>query len=576
MSDAEVNIHLLDTGASVTSLSPHASPFEEYQAAFTDRDQAFFEYYSLHGKSIETQVLTRGEFWDLACEGAAYLSTQGVSKGDRVLHCFSGNSLHDAVFRLSSVLLGCAPVTVNWQVDDNDRIADKAKMTGARYFLYDAEFAGRVEAIRSSSPAKVALKAENVSAPGKVRFSAQPSVGYEDEKIVIFTSGTTGEPKGVSLPYRSYLANKLTFEHYFDITEDTEVDILLVNPLHHTNSTAFLDWAMRRPGTRLYLAQRYSTLYWKILAELVDRKRDLFIAPGVSRHIDFLAELSARSELPVAEDRIKAALARTDMLIGSAPVGPTTVNRVMEFSRHLPMVRFGSTETCLQVMATPRTLSPGELMRAFEAGWSHSYLGEDMVGYYIGRDHFPFTQVRAVKAIDPEHESYLVPCDIGEPGYLITRGPNIMSHYVGDIQATRNAADGQLDYYWMTRDSALLIRGGANYAYDQVGAELARALMEDFALRAEQFKLAVIGLRVGSEHEDSCCVTIELTGEVADKQPCLETSFIDRARHKVPKGFWPDYLRFAVIPTNFKGLVLVPELRRDFRQYLEAKGLTVR
>jgi hypothetical protein len=67
MSDAEVNIHLLDTGASVTSLSPHASPFEEYQAAFTDRDQAFFEYYSLHGKSIETQVLTRGEFWDLSC-----------------------------------------------------------------------------------------------------------------------------------------------------------------------------------------------------------------------------------------------------------------------------------------------------------------------------------------------------------------------------------------------------------------------------------------------------------------------------------------------------------------------------
>ena len=178
-------------------------------------------------------------------------------------------------------------------------------------------------------------------------------------------------------------------------------------------------------------------------------------------------------------------------------------------------------------MATPTTLPPDELMKAFEAGWSHRYKGEETVGYCIGREHFPFTRVKVVKAIDPESNDYLRPCEIGEPGYLVTQGANVMSGYVGDAEATRavfregwytglrdivfalkNKRDGQLDYYWMSRDSELLIRGGANYAYDQIAAELSKVLIEHFQLKPDQFKLAVVGIRLESEHEDSCCVTI--------------------------------------------------------------------
>jgi acyl-CoA synthetase (AMP-forming)/AMP-acid ligase II len=169
-----------------------------------------------------------------------------------------------------------------------------------------------------------------------------------------------------------------------------------------------------------------------------------------------------------------------------------------------------------------------------------------------------------------------------------------MSNYVGDAEATKsvfqdgwytglrdivfalkNEADGQMDYYWMTRDSALLIRGGANYSYDQVAAELSQVLTEEFGLKAEHFRLAVIGLRVESEHEDSCCVTIELGQEAADGEKELEANFAAKARERVRKGFRPDYVRFAAIPTNFKGLFLYPELRAEYRKWLEAKGLTI-
>lgn len=587
-------LHLMGTGLPVTSLSPYSNPQQEYRVAFEDREQPFLEYYSFTGKMTSKRTLTRGEFWDLACSGAAYLADNGVGKGDRVLHCFSCNSLYDPIFRLASVLTGCVPVTVNWQADDDERIAAKAEITEAKCIIYDEEFASRIEAIQAKSSVKATLKADGLESYENIGTFEQAALSHDDEKIVIFTSGTTGNPKGVSLSYGNYLANKLTFEHYFGLSETAQLDVLLVNPLHHTNSTAFLDWSMRRRGTRVHLLQRYSTPYWEILVDAARQKRDLLVAPMVSRHIDFLEELNNRSELPVALDEIKDALSKTDMMIGSAPVGPTTTQRVLAFSDHLPIVRFGSTETCLQVMATPRTLSQNELKKAFEAGWSHRYRGEKAIGYYIGRDHFPFTMVRAVRSIEPGSKDFLKTCDDGEPGYLVTQGPNIMSNYVGDTEATKsvfqegwytglrdivfalkNETDGQLDYYWMTRDSALLIRGGANYSYDQVAAELSKVLIEDFGLKAEQFKLAVIGLRVESEHEDSCCVTIELGQEVADKQKELEVDFASKARERVRKGFRPDYVRFDAVPTNFKGLVLYPELRADYRKWLEAKGQTI-
>ncbi len=303
-----------------------------------------------------------------------------------------------------------------------------------------------------------------------------------------------------------------------------------------------------------------------------------------------MESLSTQSNLPISEAKIKEALSQTDILIGSAPVGPTTVKRILKFSNRLPHVRFGSTETCLQVMATPTTMPPNELMEVFEAGWSHHYKGEETIGYYIGREHFPFTRVRVVKAIAPESNDYFCPCEIGEPGYLITQGANIMSYYVGDAEATksvfqegwytglrdiaftlRNKKDGELDYYWMTRDSALLIRGGANYAYDQIAAELSRILVEDFKLKPEQFKLAVVGLRIESEHEDSCCVTIELSREVANIEPQLKANFIETASRKVSKGARPDHIRFAQIPLSFKGEILYPQLKQDFMDWLKAK-----
>jgi acyl-CoA synthetase (AMP-forming)/AMP-acid ligase II len=130
----------------------------------------------------------------------------------------------------------------------------------------------------------------------------------------------------------------------------------------------------------------------------------------------------------------------------------------------------------------------------------------------------------------------------------------------------KNEDDGELDFYWVSRESTLLIRGGANYAYDQINAELKRFIATHYELAAEAFDVAIVGLRIDSEHEDSCCVTIEpKTAEAEDRMAKIQETFQAVARDGVSKGARPDYVRIGKIPRNFKGAILVNELAKEFR-----------
>jgi acyl-CoA synthetase (AMP-forming)/AMP-acid ligase II len=213
-----LKLYELSTGQPVTSLVDFTSPADEYRAAFAQREQPFLNHYTFAGGRISKRRLSRGEFWDLAGSAAAYLNQYGLAKGNRLVHAFSANSLYDLVFRLAAALTGCVPVTINWQADDNERIRYKAEVTEARLVIYDDGFASRIEEIKPGLTGVSFLNAaeiEGYKAAGRI---TSPPLSYEDERMIIFTSGTTGKPKGVSLSHRSYLANRLTFEQYFGLT----------------------------------------------------------------------------------------------------------------------------------------------------------------------------------------------------------------------------------------------------------------------------------------------------------------------------------------------------------------------
>ncbi len=570
-------------------MSRASAALSGYLPAFADRDEPFLTCYSLRpDRTVARRELSRGELWSLARRAAHVLRGHGLGSGDCFAHWLSGNRPEDLAFRLGATLVGAVPVTVNWQADTVERIAHKAELTESRLVLAD-------RGVPEESRAALASRLPGLAFFGADELADQPELaedafcgdlGAEASRIIIFTSGTTGQPKGVRLPYRSYATNRDTFESFLQIGDDDCFASLVVNPLHHTNSTAITDWAMRRPRTRLHLVERYSTQFWSILAEVAGGGYDRIVTPMVSRHFDFLENLRQQDRLPLPLGTLEGAMRRVDFLLGSAPVGPTTVRRLQERAGRTPLVRFGSTETCLQVTGTPLHLSEGDKLTAFRRGWSHRWKGEAQPGYYIGRPHPPYTECRIVRSVARGGPDYFADCAEGEPGRAIARGGNLMEGYVKDEAATRevlhpdgwytglgdvcfwlrSGCDGARDYYWMSRESALLIRGGANYPCAQIDAELEAFAVERYGLSPDAFDLAVVGLRLTSEHEDACCVTIELrSDEAMARRAEIERTFLSDARARVSKGARPDRLRFAAIPRNFKGAILVPELKRQCR-----------
>jgi acyl-CoA synthetase (AMP-forming)/AMP-acid ligase II len=581
----------------INSIMSKEQVHSHYAASFEATDQPFLHYYAVgKDKQLIKKVFSRKEFFELALRAAGVLKSHGLKPGDHFINCFGSNHYQDMAFRLAAVMTGIVPATVNWQADSLDRVQYKIDSTQAKLILFDALFDSEsLKALKKAYSDRPFFDVEQLDGepmPAISEIQSQPD--HSDTRIVIFTSGTTGEPKGVQLPYLAYETNHCTFESMLDIKEDDRLALIIVNPLHHTNSTAITDWGMRRKGAKIHLVQKYSTQYWALNVEIADKGYSRIVAPLVAKHFDFLESLNSEDKLPVPLESLTAAMSKIDYLIGSAPVGPTTVKRLLKYAGRVPTVRFGSTETCLQVMGIPAALNEDTKSLAMEVGWNHEFEGRKILGYYIGRQTPPFTECKIVKAIDRQELDYFKKSKEGEPGYLVTRGKNLMTGYLGNPEATeevfhdggwysglkdicfylKNPNDGGVDFYWQGRDSFLLIKGGANYAYDQINAELSDFVEEEFGLEKSAFEIAVVGLKINSEHDDDCCVTMHLNKEISlSLQHSLTENFISLAKKDVAKGSAPDYFRFGEIPKNFKGAVLVPELKKTYLEFINNSNI---
>ncbi len=276
-----------------------SSAFEPYARAFEDREAPFLCWYAFTAQGCNRLDLSRGAFLALAARAAQALRQHGIGKGDRVVHGFGQNHYLDLVFRLGATWLGAVPVTVNWEADTPERVCYKVQHTGARLLIHDELFAPKyLPTIAATLPSLPLLDLAQPLGDWCAIADDPEDLSDQDERIVIFTSGTTGLPKGVSHDYTSYSANSATFDDFWGLHARDPLTTLVTSALHHANATAICDWSMRRAGGRIHLLSRYTTAYWSVLCELAEATTGLLVAPMVSRHFDFLAELDARDQLP--------------------------------------------------------------------------------------------------------------------------------------------------------------------------------------------------------------------------------------------------------------------------------------
>jgi len=206
---------------------------------------------------------------------AAYLLANGIKKGDAVSFMMV-NSPHFFYTLLGAQKVGAmaVPISCWWQAPEVEFLVNDCK---PKVLVTDPEYANIVSAIKDkipsveriivNAPSKMELDYSHESlheivssASGNLVIQDPPS--GEDVAAVMYTSGTTGKPKGVMITHKNILfASRIKTE---DIPVHPGERILCVLPLFHSGGLHDLALPCIYRGATIILRQKFSASeFWE-------------------------------------------------------------------------------------------------------------------------------------------------------------------------------------------------------------------------------------------------------------------------------------------------------------------------
>jgi acyl-CoA synthetase (AMP-forming)/AMP-acid ligase II len=147
---------------------------------------------------FESKTFTYEEYYNQCVNVATYLQSLGLKKGDRIglLDLNTPNAVH---FISGAMLIGVIPVSLNWRAmpQEIDFIINDA---GINHFFYGAAFAKLIGNLPSSNVKLYKIEDE---INNQVLFEFNETIDENDTCVILYTSGTTGNPKGVLISYKN-------------------------------------------------------------------------------------------------------------------------------------------------------------------------------------------------------------------------------------------------------------------------------------------------------------------------------------------------------------------------------------
>ncbi|MDR2662400.1 MAG: AMP-binding protein [Treponema sp.] len=216
-------------------------PHPNFIAFLEDCEKKWGEKTAVYFRSGKQKDFARLSYTAFAAECrriARGLIAGGLKKGDRVV-LWAENRPDWMVVWMGAVIAGCVIVPVDYLVSDAEcrNIID---ITGAKAFFYSRrkeEFARTI-----NIPAVLRFCIDEQNGYAKLGLAAEctlppvESIAEKDPASIVFTSGTTGFAKGVTLCHRGIIAN---VSAAILSIQPTERDLFInVLPLHHTYPTA--------------------------------------------------------------------------------------------------------------------------------------------------------------------------------------------------------------------------------------------------------------------------------------------------------------------------------------------------
>jgi fatty-acyl-CoA synthase len=457
---------------------------------------------------FEGKTLTYAAFNARIEQAARALKAEfGVGRGDRVA-ILSLNRPDYLVLLYACARLGAILVPLNWRLAAAEQLfilSDAA----AKVLVLEQAFAGILPALENSLPDTtavgldflpdrgVSLDALLAEARGDGR---NPHTDLTCPLLIVYTSGTTGRPKGAVLRQDALLWNGVMSQHMHALTSDDHV--LTVLPFFHVGGLNIQTTPALHHGATVTVHARFSP----------DSTLAAFERDRPSLTVLVPATIQAVTDHP--------AWATTDLSslkaisTGSTIVPQTLIDRLVV--RGVPVLQvYGSTETCPIAVYTRLG---GDLSRAGSTG-------------------LPGLCCEAIVVDDAGAE-----LPSGTPGEIAVRGSNVFYEYWGNEAATREALhdgwyrtgdiglrDGD-GYFWVhDRKKNMIISGGENI----YPAEVERVLLE----HPDVAECGVIGRPDSRWDEVPIAYVIRRRGGRAGADELRAHVQIQLARYKVPREF---------------------------------------
>ena len=414
---------------------------------------------------FEGQDISYPEFNDQIKTSARMLRNElGVRPGDRV--AYLGQN-HPQILALvfACARLGAIFVPLNWRLAPQEHL-HMLEDSGPGIFFVDEPYCEQCEELKNNlSDCKfVAVQGDESSgwlvladllkaAEGDDHF---PGIGLDRPLLIIYTSGTTGFPKGAVLSQEAIQYNAFNSIIMHDMSS---ADLILTFlPLFHVGGLNNQTTAGFYAGATVILHRVFDPR--QVLDSIVHEKPTLTIS--LPAHMPLLRALPDWEKSDFSSLR--------SVLTGSTTI-PEEMTRYWH-DKGIPLIQmYGASETC--PIAIHQTIG-------------NAFATEGSIG-------FPAMHCE-VRIVDNEGDD----CDIDQPGEILVRGKNVMSHYWNNEEATKkNLVDGWFHsgdigyvdkagcYHFVDRMKDVIISGSENI----YPAEIENVLMD----HPDILEVAVVG-----------------------------------------------------------------------------------
>ena len=179
---------------------------------------------------LDDTVLAYAELDELTARAAGWLRDRGVTPGDRVAIALP-NVVAFPVFYYGALRAGATVVPMNPLLKSRE-IEHHLSDSGAKLALVSASVAAEARSAAQATGTDVVVVDDMLAAAAHWPLSADVAERADDDTaVILYTSGTTGAPKGAELTHANLYRNATTFAAMFDLNAN---DIVLGTlPLFH-------------------------------------------------------------------------------------------------------------------------------------------------------------------------------------------------------------------------------------------------------------------------------------------------------------------------------------------------------